>query len=148
MPANPSRRRRPFAPRALASVGLAAALLVGPGGCSLFVPADQAVTVQASDPSARLFVDGRPVGVGTANVAVRRNRNHTFRAETTDGRIQTGRLYREVSTTGILDVIGGVFFLVPFLGVIGPGFWTLDQDHVYLALPPAPGDRPAADPGR
>ena len=139
-------RRVVFCARHLLLGLLLALMLLNPLGCSLFVSSEQPVTIKSSDPSARIFVNGQEVGVGTAVVQLRRNRNHQIRAETADGRFDNKRIYREVSTTGILDVIGGVFFLVPFLGVLGPGFWSLGQDYLHLDPRQPPAGSPATQP--
>ena len=122
---------------------LAAAMLLGPAGCSLFVDSHQSVRIEASDPGARLFVDGQEVGTGSALVPMRRNRTHSVRAEAPDGRVAQGRIRKNISTTGILDIVGGFFFLVPFLGILGPGFWELDPNYLYLKLMP-PKEPPEA----
>ena len=121
---------------------LVALMLFGPAGCSLFAPSTQPVTLKASDPSAKLYVDGTEVGTGSATVQLKRNQNHHIRAETADGRYRNLRLYREISTTGVLDIVGGIIFLVPFLGALGPGFWSLQQDYLHLDLQPAPAGPP------
>ena len=118
-------------------VGMLACLLACLPGCSFFVDPTEDVTIRSNDPQARLLVNGREVGTGTAVVPLKRNRSHVVRAEAPDGRVATARIGRGISTTGILDIVGGVLFLVPFLGALSPGFWTLSQDFLYLDLPPA-----------
>ena len=133
----PAPRRR-F--RTAAGVGLLAALsAAGPAlpGCSLFVPPTQQVTLEANDPQALIYADGRQVGVGSATVKVKRNDSHTFRAAAADGRAATARVGRSISTTGILDIVGTPFFLFPILGIFGAGFYHLDEDYFYLDLPPS-----------
>ena len=108
-------------------------------GCSLFVPSSyQPVAITTSDPTAQIYVDGNPVGVGTATTELKRNEGHAILAKTPDGRASTGVVGTRVSTTGILDIIGGCIILLPFLGALSPGFYTLDTDHVAIAIPPAP----------
>jgi hypothetical protein len=97
----------------------------------------QPVSIQASDPRAELYVDGQHVGTGATTVQVKRNRSHAFMAKLGD-RTATASLGKSVSTTGVLDIVGGFFFLVPFIGVVTPGFWELDSETVMLGLPPAP----------
>ena len=123
-------------PHGLLIAILAAAMLLGPAGCSLFVDSSQHIRIEASDPAARIFVDGQEVGTGSALVPMRRNRTHSVRAEAPDGGVAQGRIRKNISTTGILDIVGGFFFLVPFLGILGPGFWELDPNYVYLKLAP------------
>ncbi|MCI0589622.1 MAG: hypothetical protein L0323_22635 [Planctomycetes bacterium] len=104
-------------------------------GCSLFVGSTQPVIITASDPSAQIIVNGQVVGTGTATVQLRRNRPHSVMAKVGD-RAAAAAIGTQISTTGILDIIGGAIFLVPFFGVLGAGFWSLDQESVVLALPP------------
>ncbi len=107
--------------------------------CSLFVPSSyQPVAITTSDPTAQIYVDGNPVGVGMATAELRRDEGHAILAKTPDNRASTGVVGTRVSTTGILDIIGGCFFLLPFLGALSSGFYTLDTDHVAIAIPPAP----------
>lgn len=103
-------------------------------GCSLFKSSQQQVTITASDPAAEILVDGSPVGIGTARVGLQRNETHAVMARA-GNRVGTSFIGKTVSTTGILDIIGGCFFLVPFFGLIGPGFWDLDPRNVTVILP-------------
>lgn len=119
-------------------------VLAGPTGCSLFVSSTESVAIEASDPNARIFVDGRDVGVGKATVPLKRNDTYTVRAEGADGQVATGRIRKQISTTGILDLIGGFIFLVPFIGAAAPGFWDLEPDYLFLKVgPAAQSTRPA-----
>lgn len=126
--------------RFLLAAVLALGLLLGPGGCSFFVDPRQDVTLEASDPAAKLFVDGREVGTGKAVVSLRKNDSYSVRAELADGRSAGARIRRGVSVIGIVDIVGGVFFLVPFLGLLAPGFWHLDPDYLYLDIPTTGGE--------
>ena len=119
-----------------------ATLLAATPGCSVFAPASQSVVLQSNDPAATLYADGRPVGTGSATVRLRKNRSHTFRAESPDGRSATAHVGSTISTVGVVDVVGGVLFLVPFAGALAPGFWVLDNDRFYLDLPPAMNHAP------
>jgi TRAP-type mannitol/chloroaromatic compound transport system permease small subunit len=40
-----------------------------------------------------------------------------------------------MSTTAMLDIVGGIFFLFPFIGLFGPGAWDLDSTNVVIAVP-------------
>jgi hypothetical protein len=106
--------------------------------CSLFVSSMQPVAITASDPTAQIFVDGSPVGTGTVTQDLKRDRGHAFMAKTSDNRAGTATIGTKISTTGVLDIVGGFFLLVPFIGLVSPGFWSLDTDQVAIAIPPAP----------
>lgn len=96
----------------------------------------QSVTVTSTDPSADLFADGNPIGRGTATVSLSRNKDHSLMARLGE-RVSTFQIGTHVSTTGALDILGTVLFLIPVIGVAGAGFWSLDTDSVILTLPPA-----------
>jgi len=119
-----------------------AALLIAAfplSSCSLFVrETNQPVVITTSDPNAQIFVDGVPVGVGTATTEMKRDEGHAILAKTPDNRASTGIVGTKISTTGVLDIIGGCIFLLPFLGMLSSGFYTLDTNHVAIAIPPAP----------
>lgn len=106
--------------------------------CSLFVGSTQPLTITATDPNAVISVDGLPLGNGTVTTEVKRNRSHSIMAKTADGRAGSAHVGTQISTTCVLDIVGGLFLLVPFLGVVSPGFWSIDQEQVVVVVPPPP----------
>jgi hypothetical protein len=114
---------------------LVAVSLVLLPGCSCFKSSMESVSITASDADAEIYADGQPVGRGVATAHLRRNESHTFMAKTADGRAGTAQVGRSWSTTATLDVIGGFFFLVPFVGLLAPGAYDLDETHVEVAVP-------------
>src|SRR5688500_2709158 len=84
-------------------------------GCSLFASSRQAVAIRASDPNAQILVDNEPVGTGSAAVMLKRNKSHTVMAKSADGKSGVSTINKHISTTGVLDLVGGCIFLVPFL---------------------------------
>ena len=112
------------------AVSLAPALLLPAGGCSLFRPAEQEVPVTSSDPQTRILLGNDLVGTGSATLNLRRNQHYRITAEFADGTTRTIRLSPQISTTGILDIIGGIFFLVPFVGAFSPGFYDLKPTSI------------------
>lgn len=106
--------------------------------CSLFVPSMQAVSITASDPRAEIFVDGAPLGRGAVTTKLRRNQSHTVMARIGE-RTGIATIDTSISGFGILDIIGGIFFLVPLIGIAGPGFFSLDSTAVAVHVPPASG---------
>jgi len=106
--------------------------------CSLFVPSMTALSITASDPRADIYVDGAQVGRGTASTRVKRNESHSIMAKVGD-RVGVANVGTSVSATGILDIVGGVFFLIPFIGIAGPGFYSLDSNHITVVVPSGSG---------
>jgi len=118
-------------------VVLVIGLALHTAGCSLFVGSMQPVTITASDPRAEIFVDGQQVGTGSVTLQLKRNKSHGVMARVGQ-RSGSAHIGKTISTTGVLDLVGGFLLLVPFLGVLGPGFWSLDPDNVQISVPPGP----------
>ncbi|MEQ9454762.1 MAG: hypothetical protein RLN76_09260 [Phycisphaeraceae bacterium] len=126
-------RIKPRASRIVTSA-ITASLLVQSLGCSLFVSDMQMIEITASDPRAEIVVDNRVVGTGTASVELSKRSSHVVMAKLGD-RVGTAQVRQTISTTGILDLVGGFIILVPFLGVLGGGFNKLDPESVVVPLP-------------
>ena len=116
------------------SLLLCAALVLSTTSCSFAGGSTQSIMIQASDPAAEIYVDGGYVGKGTANVSLAKKRAHSVMAKVGD-RVGIARVDKSISTLGVLDIIGGVLFLVPLIGIFAPGFWELEPDTVYVAIP-------------
>jgi len=93
------------------------------------------VSVSATDQDAELFADGQQIGKGTATAVLKRNESHSFMAKTADGRAGTAQVGRSLSSTAMLDIVGGIFLLLPFLGLLAPGAWDLDSTSIFIAVP-------------
>lgn len=111
-------------------------------GCSLFVSGTQSVAISATDPTAEIFVDGQPAGKTPITTSLKRNKSHAVIARAGD-RTGTAVIDTEISTTGVLDIVGGVLILIPLIGLAGPGFWSLDPTTLVVYVPP-PAGAPAA----
>ncbi|HUO07047.1 MAG TPA: hypothetical protein VM008_01845 [Phycisphaerae bacterium] len=120
--------------RWLTVVAMCPVILVSGVGCSCFVPAQQRVTISASHKEARILVDGKEVGTGSAEVMLNRNEKHTVIAEY-QKREGAVAINKKISGTGTADIVGGVFLLVPFIGCASPGFWELDPTDVKVIIP-------------
>ena len=124
--------------RAVVTALLIPTLSVMPA-CSIFVSANQELTVVPSDEQAEVFVNGKPVGTGTSKVKVKRGKDYSVMAKLGD-RAATEKVGRKISGTGVADLVGGFLFLFPFIGVFAPGFWELNPNQISIALPAgAPG---------
>lgn len=106
-------------------------------GCSVFASGTQSVTI-TSHPEAVLYLDGVRVGKGTAVVNVTRDDSHVAMAKLDD---QTAMISigTKLSTTGILDIVGGIIFLIPLVGLLTPGAWSPDHQAITLHIERANG---------
>ncbi|MCX8072257.1 MAG: hypothetical protein N3C12_07390 [Candidatus Binatia bacterium] len=95
-------------------------------GCSFMGPGTQTITIQASDPSAQISIDGCPVGRGTVSVNLSTKKSHNVIAQAGD-RTGSATIKQLASTYGMLDLVGGFVVLVPWLGVLAPGFGSSNR---------------------
>ena len=118
----------------LMSLNLLLILVVHASGCSFFVPHTQPISVTTSEKDAQIFINGNLAGVGSVQESVTRNREVAIMAKK-DGYYPAMRtIGKTLSTTGILDIIGGFIILVPFLGLISPGAWQIEQTNISLMM--------------
>ena len=104
--------------------------------CSLARSTSQVITIIPSHPNAEVTVDGQPRGTGTMTVDLKRNRSHSVMARCGNSS-GVALVDRNLSTTGLLDLIGGFLILIPFLGLVAPGAWDLSPTAVSVPVPDA-----------
>ena len=103
-------------------------------GCSLFMPHNETITVKTSEDDADIYVNGNFAGKGTVSTAVRRNSNISIMAKKEGFQPAARNISKTISTTGILDIIGGWLILVPFVGLLAPGAWEPSQTNVSIMM--------------
>jgi hypothetical protein len=100
-------------------------------GCSFLIGEDtQMVNISSNEPDAKFFINGDPYDENPLQVELTKDKSYTVRAELPDGTSRTKTIGRTISTVGIADIVGGVFFLVPFIGILSPGFWEFRDSDV------------------
>lgn len=115
-------------------IAMALVICLSQTGCGLLAPSSQPVTIVPSDEQAEVFVNGALVGKGTCVVNLRRDQSHTVMAKLGE-RKGVSSIGTKASTNMVLDIVGGFIWLVPFLGLFGPGTWDLDRNSVPIQLP-------------
>jgi hypothetical protein len=103
--------------------------------CSAFRSATVPFTVTAEPQDAEIYINGMPAGKGTASMAVQRNRNVQVMVRR-DGCDSIQRsIGKHLSVTGVLDIVGGILILVPFVGLVTPGAFDLDEENIAVMMP-------------
>lgn len=109
-------------------------ILFSQAGCSCFRSGKQNFSVMTSDPEAKIYINNEFKGTGIVRTKVARNRSVAVRAEK-DGYKPISRIIeKKLSTTGVLDTIGGWFILIPFIGLAFPGAYELEMSNVNLTF--------------
>jgi hypothetical protein len=102
--------------------------------CSLFSPYSQMINIVPSNATADVYVDGQRVGSG--NQSVRMSKSHTHSVMVKCGiSAGTGTVRRTMSTTGVLDIVGGALILIPLVGLFAPGAHSLEPTTLSVAIP-------------
>lgn len=104
-------------------------------GCSLFAPGTQVVTVNGQPAGAIVTINGNTL-VAPAQVTLKTNRPVSIMVSKAGYVPVSYSIGTTLSTFGLLDIIGGFCFLVPFIGLVAPGAFTLDQQHFNYYLTP------------
>lgn len=101
--------------------------------CSLFSSGKQTIKIVTNDPNATIFVNGEPVGKGVVITTLKKNKSAAITAKS-GNKNGVAVVDSELSTTGVLDIVGGCIFLLPFLGFCSGGAWQLEQETVAVNI--------------
>lgn len=118
------------------ATGLIASLFVCQAACSLGAPSMQSIAIVPSHSNAEVFVDGNFKGTGPQSVELSKKSTHSIMAKCGDS-AGVATVDRNLSTTGMLDIVGGFFLLVPFVGLAAPGAWELSPSSIAVPVPDA-----------
>lgn len=103
-------------------------------GCSAFVPRTQKVKASCSEPDATLQINGGDTYTGTAEVDVRRDKVFSYACLKPGYYPAQKSVSYSISTTGVLDFIGTMIFLIPVVGIFTPGSWHLDETDTTINM--------------
>ncbi len=103
-------------------------------GCSTFVPHRQKVSIIASEPDAKIYINGELIGTGRVETKVPRNRDASVMVKCDGYYTATRMLSTTMSTVGVIDIIGGWIWLVPWLGLLFPGSKEIDTPNMTVVL--------------
>ena len=103
----------------------------------MFLPTQQRVTILTNVPNSKIYANGELVRIGQeADFYAKRNHNAQIMV-TANGYYPVYRqIGSELNTAGILDILGGIIWLVPFIGLCFPGSKSLDNTNVAIQMVP------------
>lgn len=116
------------------SVVLAISIAITQLGCSTFVPHTQKVSVIASEPDAKIYINGDLIGTGRAETKVRRNKDASVMVKCDGYYTATRMLSTTMSGVGVVDIIFGWIWLVLWLGLLSPGSREIDTPNITIVL--------------
>ena len=105
-------------------------------GCSLFGPRSESIGVSSDPPGARVIASGKPVGTTPLYFEAQRGNNLLIEVQKSGYQTQYRTLSRRMSTLGILDIVGGAIWLVPFFGLLSSAAYEHDPAEIGITLEP------------
>ena len=109
-------------------------LTVSPSGCSLFSSKMQPICVVSDPDEAEVMINGNCIGKTPVNHQIHRGQEVSILVKKVGYRSATRSTYKELSTVGVLDIIGGSIFLFPFFGLISAGAWEQTPSNFSVVL--------------
>ena len=103
-------------------------------GCSAFRPHSQTVTIDCAGHSDAVLMVNGDLHAPPAQVELPRNRD--FSATCTKEGYHSGHrtVGNHFNGTGALDAVGTLLVLLPGIGLLTPGAWSLDQTKVNIPM--------------
>ena len=103
-------------------------------GCSLFASNKQSIGVNSDPSGAQVFVSGKPVGTTPLHFEVERGDTQIVEVRKPGYQTQFRTLSRKMSTLGILDIVGGAIWLIPFVGLFSPASHEHEPAEIGITL--------------
>ena len=87
-------------------------------------------------PDADVYVNAKKIGTGNLSTVVKRESGTQIMLTKEGYQSAYYTLDRELRAIGYIDIGAGAFLLLPFLGLLSPGAYTLYPKNVVLELQP------------
>ncbi len=114
-------------------IATAAALLAASTSCSAFRSSTQTLNITCSHPDATLTVNDKTY-TPPAQVTLKRNKDVSIQCYKKGFVPYHRTVGNHLNDTGVLDIIGTCLVLVPGIGLLTPGAWSLDETNIVITL--------------
>lgn len=118
---------------AFATLGV---FLVSTTGCSLVAGGTQRFSVNSEPSGALVFINGNNAGSTPLETRIPRRQNAIVIVRKKGYHPATLSTSRDLSTVGAIDVIAGIFLLVPLLGLFSGGAYVQTPKQTFVNLAP------------
>jgi len=103
----------------------------------MFASARQPFSVNTNLPDSQIYINGEFVGNGQVQTSVPKDKSVSVMAKKDGYYPVTRDIGTKMSSLGVLDIVGGCIFLLPFIGLAFPASHEVDISSVSLILQPA-----------
>ncbi|OPZ17032.1 MAG: PEGA domain protein [candidate division BRC1 bacterium ADurb.BinA364] len=117
------------------SASLAVVLAANTLGCSFFVSRTQPLSVSSEPSGARVQINGMNVGTTPLQYRIARKEPASVLVTKEGFETQMRNTGTHISGWGILDIVGGCIWLVPFFGLLAQGAWSQEPLNIAVAMP-------------
>ncbi|MDY6407526.1 MAG: PEGA domain-containing protein [Pseudomonadota bacterium] len=102
--------------------------------CSMFNWTQTPIRIQASEPNAKIYVNGNFIGTELVDTFVPRH-TYTSILVRKEGFKPTHReISYRLSTIGTIDLIFGCVLLIPLIGLAFPGAYVAEQENITILM--------------
>lgn len=108
----------------------------GAAGCSFAGPQTQMLTINSDPSGADVIINGRTVGKTPLQYEVDRGQDAMIQISKAGYRTEHIGTTRSLSEMGWLDIVGGCFLIVPWIGLVSPGAYMHEPDMFQVTLRP------------
>ena len=116
-----------------ANVVMAAALFLATTGCSLFAPRSEDIIVDSDPQGAEVMIPGQRL-MTPCSITVPCDKDVTVVLRKDGYRTEVYNIKRTLGKCGTLDLVGGIIFLLPAVGLFSGGAYTLEQHTIFAPL--------------
>ena len=108
-------------------------------GCSAFAPKTQQLSINCGEEGTTLQINGNVYSC-PAQIDVQRNKSVGIMAHKEGHHSYMRTIESNANGLFVLDFVGGLIWLVPFIGLVAPGAYSLETQEVQVSM--VPKDQP------
>ena len=112
---------------------MAACVILTMNGCSLFAPKTETIHIDSDPQGAEVVINDQHL-VTPCSLSVPCNKDLAIAVRKDGYRTDVHYVGYTLGTCGFLDIVGTFLFLVPAVGLISSGAYTLNQHNIYVPL--------------
>lgn len=105
-------------------------------GCSCFLPCNQDFVVSGNPDDASIVIHGEGSMRSGEAYHLRRDKSYYGTIRREGYQDEHFHVESHLNALGVLDIVGGCCWLVPFIGLASPGSHDLSRDHYFYSLKP------------